>query len=232
MRTPTEVLQGRIVDYDERTAELVIRVPYRDWELMTKRQYKKCLVQPIDSRPLSDRQRKACYALLGEIADYTGEGKDMTKERMKLKYLLEDTEDIGNQIFSLSNAPMSLVCGFQRFLVRFIVDWDIPTRFPLLDMVDDVGDYLYQCLLAKKCCICGQHADLHHHSRIGNGRDREKIDQTGMPVEALCRKHHTECHSMPQKEFDEKYHIFPIPVDNAIKKIWRLTGERKRHDQF
>lgn len=232
MRTPTEVLQGRIVDYDERTAELVIRVPYRDWELMTKRQYKNCLVQPIDSRPLSDRQRKACYALLGEIADYTGECKDMTKERMKLKYLLEDTEDIGNQIFSLSNAPMSLVCGFQRFLARFIVDWDIPTRFPLLDMVDDTTDYLYHCLLAKKCCICGQHADLHHHSRIGNGRDREKIDQTGMPVEALCRKHHTECHSMPQKEFDEKYHIFPIPVDNAIKKIWRLTGERKRHDQF
>lgn len=149
MRTPTEVLQGRIVDYDERTADLVIRVPYRDWELMTKRQYKKCLVQPIDSRPLSDRQRKACYALLGEIADYTGEGKDMTKERMKLKYLLEDTEDMGNQIFSLSNAPMSLVCGFQRFLVRFIVDWDIPTRFPLLDMVDDIGDYLYSCLAHK-----------------------------------------------------------------------------------
>lgn len=227
MRTPTEVLQGRIVDYDERTAELVIRVPYRDWELMTKRQYKKCLVQPIDSRPLSDRQRKACYALLGEIADYTGEGKDMTKERMKLKYLLEDTEDMGNQIFSLSNAPMSLVCGFQRFLVRFIVDWDIPTRFPLLDMVDDIGDYLYSCLAHKKCCITGRPAQLHHIDRVGAGRDRTDIVHEGMEVLPLSPEMHQLAHTMPDSEFFERYHLpGGIVLDKTLCKVWHLKRRK------
>ena len=110
---------------------------------MTKREYRECLVQLIDSRPLSDRQRRTCYALIGAISDYTGIGKDPSKEWLKLKFLLEDLEGTADQIFSLSNAPMSLVCAFQRFLVRFILDWDIPTKFSLLDMVDDVPDYIY-----------------------------------------------------------------------------------------
>lgn len=54
-------------------------------------------------------------------------------------------------MFSLSNAPMSLVCAFQRFLVHFMLDWDIPCSIPLLEFVDDVQDYLYACLVAKKC---------------------------------------------------------------------------------
>lgn len=92
MKSPLEKANGRIVGYDEQRQELLIRVPYSDWHTLTKRQYKTCVVQLVDSRPVSSRQRRCCYALLGAISDETGMGKDPTKEYMKRKFLLEDLE--------------------------------------------------------------------------------------------------------------------------------------------
>ena len=222
MSKAQEVIKGRIVGYDEKVGELLIRAPYDNIHLLTKREYKTCLVQPIDARPLSDKQRRMCYALLREIADYTGQGDDMTKEYMKLKFLVEDIEQTHDQIFSLSNAPMSLVCAFQRYLIRFILEYDIPCRFSLLEYVDDVQDYIYSCLLNKKCCICGKKADLHHHDRVGM-RKRAEIVHEGMRVLPLCREHHTLAHSMTNEDFFAKYHIVDgIVADKTICRLYRL----------
>ena len=132
MKTPVDTVKGKIVGYDERTCDVLIRARYDDWHTMVKRDYKTCLVQLVDSRPLSDKQRKMCYALLHEIADYTGQGVDPTKEWMKIKFLAEDLQDTADKIFSLASAPMSLVCAFQRFFILFILELDIPTNFSLL----------------------------------------------------------------------------------------------------
>jgi hypothetical protein len=149
---------------------------------------------------------------------------------MKLKFIAEDLEQTADQIFSLSNAPMSLVCAFQRFIVRFILDWDIPTRFPLLDMVDDVQDYIYSCLMNKKCCICGSHTDLHHIERVGMGRSRDEIVHEGMEVLPLCREHHTEAHTMPDEAFFEKYHLNGgIELDKTLCRIYKLKARKNNN---
>ena len=227
MKSPVDIAKGRIVGYDERRGELLIRAPYGDWPTMVKREYKECMVQLVDSRPLSDKQRRSCYALLREIADYTGQGIDPTKEWMKIKFMAEDLEQTADRIFSLSNAPMSLVCAFQRFIVRFILEWDIPCSFSLLDMVDDVQDYIYSCLMNKKCCICGQHTDLHHVERVGMGRNRDEIIHEGMEVLPLCREHHTEAHTMPDEEFFAKYHLpGGIQLDKTLCRIYKLKSRK------
>lgn len=227
MRSPVDTVKGRIVGYDEKRQELLIRAPYDDVFTLTKREFKQCLVQPIDNRPLSDKQRKACYALLREISDFTGMGDDPTKEYMKLKFMAEELQDTGYKIFSLSNAPMSLVCGFQRFLIRFILDWDIPCRFSLLELVDDVSDYVYSCLVNKKCCVCGKHADLHHVDHVGMGRDREEIVHEGMKALPLCREHHTECHTIGQQTFEDKYHlIHGIELDRTLCRMYGLNRRK------
>ena len=224
MKTPVDIIRGRIVDVSL-NGELTIKAHYDDWYTLTKRGYSDCLVQMIDSRPLSDKQRRACYALLGEIADFTGNGKDSTKEYMKLKFLAEDFGETADKIFSLSNAPMSLVCAFQRFLVRFILDWDIPTKFPMLDLVDDVGDYLYACLINRKCAVCGKRADLHHVDHVGMGRNREEIVHEGMEALPLCREHHAEAHTLGAQSFAEKYHIeHGIKLDKTLCRIYRLKA--------
>lgn len=223
MRTPVDTVKGRIVGYDEKRGELLIRAPYDDIFTMTKREYSQVLVQPIDGRQLSDKQRKACYALLREISEYTGQDIHSTKEYLKIRFLADDFGETADKIFSLANAPMSLVCAYQRYLVRFILDFDIPCSFPLLEFVDDVADYVYSCLVTKKCCICGMPTDLHHIERVGMGRSRDEIIHEGMEVLPLCREHHGEAHTMPDEEFFEKYHIpGGIELDKTLCRIYRL----------
>lgn len=228
MKTPIDIVKGRVVGYDDKRQEVLIRAPYDDWHTLTKREYKHCLVQLVDNRPLSDKQRKMCYALLREISDYTGQGMDPTKEWMKLKFMTEDLEQTADKLFSLSNAPMSLVCAFQRFLVRFILEWDIPCGFSLLEYVDDVADYIYHCLVTKHCCICGMPTDLHHIERVGMGRNRDEIIHEGMEVLPLCRDHHTEAHTMPDEEFFEKYHIpGGVTMDKTLCRLYGLKARKK-----
>ena len=230
MRKPNETVKGRIVGYDEKRRELLIRAPYGDWVTMLKREFKECLVQPIDSRPLSDKQRRMCYSLLRAISDETGMGLDPTKNYMKLKFLEEDLEETADKIFSLSNAPMSLVCAFQKFLIHFVLDWDIPCSFSLLEYADDVQDYIYHCLVTKKCCICGRPTDLHHIERVGMGRSRVEIIHEGMEALPLCREHHQEAHTMPDEEFFGRYHIpGGIVLD---KTLCRLYGLKKRKTNY
>lgn len=230
MKNPIDVVKGKVVDIDEK-GEVTIKVRYDDWVTFLKRGYKDCLVQMIDSRPLSDKQRKACYALLREIADYGGMGTDSTKEYMKLKFLADDFGETADKIFSLSNAPMSLVCAFQRFLVRFILDWDIPCSFSLLNFVDDIQDYVYSCLVNKKCAVCGKHADLHHIDRVGMGRDREEIIHEGMEAMPLCREHHTECHTIGQQSFNDKYHFGKgIELDRTLCRIYGVKARRRNNE--
>ena len=226
MKSPVDVVKGRIVDVSD-SGELTIKVNYGDFATLIRREYKECNVQLIDSRSLSDKQRKMCYALLREISEYTGMGLDPTKQWMKLKYIAEDLQETADQIFSLSNAPMSLVCGFQRFLVRFILDWEIPVSFPLLEYVDDVDDYIYACLIHKKCCICGQPSDLHHVDRVGM-RSRDEIIHEGMRVMPLCRVHHTEAHTIDSEKFKRDYHLTDgIVLDKTLCRIYRLKTNKK-----
>lgn len=228
MRSSTETVKGRIVGYDEKRGELLIRAPYADHYMMTKREFSECLVQPVDGRRLSDKQRRACYALIGAVSDYTGDSKDSTKEFLKLRFLTSEIETLGDDIFSLSNAPMSLVCEFQRFMVRFIVENDIPCTFPLLDMVDDIPDYVYSCLVNKKCCVCGKAADLHHVDRVGMGRDRDEILHEGMRALPLCREHHREAHDLGEQSFQERYHLTDgIELDKTLCRIYKLGRAKK-----
>ena len=229
MKSPIDVVKGRIVGYDEKSREALIRAPYDDWYTLSKREYKECLVQMIDSRPLSDKQRKACYALLGEISSYSGMSKGQVKEFMKIKFLADELEETADKIFSLSNAPMSLVCAFQRFLVRFVLDYDIPCNFPLLKFVDDIPDYIYHCLVTKHCCICGAPTDLHHIDRIGMGRDRHDVIHEGLEVLPLCREHHGEVHTMSDQQFFDRYHLpGGIVMDKTLCRLYGLKKTRKK----
>ena len=219
-------IKGRIVGYDEQRGEILIRAPYSDFATMCRREYKDCEVILNDSRRLSDKQRRSCYALINEISEWSGHTSERIKDSMKFRFI---TDELQGQMdwFSLANAPMSLVASFQCYLVRFILDFDIPTHKPLLDYVDDVTDYTYACLASKKCVICGKRADLHHVISLGMGMNREEVIHEGMEVLPLCREHHTEVHTIGRDTFLEKYHLHGgVPADRTICKIYGLKTKK------
>ena len=180
-------------------------------------------VQICDRRTLSEQQRKMCYSLIHAISDFTGETVERSKEFLKLEFMSEHLEILGDKIFSLSDAPMSLVAAFQKYLIRFIIENDIPTKFSLIEYVDDISDFIYSCLINKKCVCCGERADLHHVDTVGMGNDRDRVHHLGKEVLPLCRLHHEELHTIGKTAFAEKWHIEKgIIADKTICRLYRL----------
>ena len=215
------MLRGKVVALSEDgTATIKVMVPLAQF---LHRNVKEVFVELIDSRPLSDKQRRMCYALVKAIADWSGSGSEEVKEAFKLDFWAERVDTLSDKIFSLSNAPMSLVAEFQRFLVAFILTHDVPTKRPLREYVDDIEAYTYLCLVRRKCAVCGWRAELHHIDAIGMGNDRTEVQHEGREVMSLCREHHTELHTVGKAEFMTKYHLDGgVPCDRTIMKIYGL----------
>lgn len=215
------MIKGKIVDLKEDgTAVITANLPLVQ---TVHRCVKEVYVDPIDSRPLSDKQRRMCYALIHAIAEWSGSSSEEIKTAFKLEFWADKVDTLADKIFSLSNAPMSLVAEFQRFLVEFILSNDVPVKRPLLEYADDIEHYTYMCLIHKKCAVCGKRSDLHHIDAIGIGNNRNEVEHLGREVMSLCREHHIEIHSVGTRDFMAKYHLNGgIKADKTILKIYGL----------
>lgn len=218
-----EIAPGKIVDVVD--GGLVVFVPYGDIEKIIKRQYNEVQVGLPDGRRISPEQRRKAYALMREIGEFYGYEQSEIKDVMKHDFVANHLKQLQRELFSLSNCDVTTAKEFISYLIDFILRNDIPTRVPLASLADDIDRYMYSCLMRRKCCICGQKADIHHWTRIGMGANRKTIIHEGMPLEPLCRGHHTECHTMAQEEFDERYHIKPIKATKEICKTLGLKCE-------
>lgn len=197
-----------------------------DIDRFMKWKIKEAYIEPIDSRKLSDKQRKMCYAMMKEIADYLGYSASEMKSTLKLQYQTSLCDTLNDRLFSLSNAPMSLVANFQKYLIEFILEWNVPTSIPLYEYAEDINHYIYMCIINKKCAVCGKRAELHHITAIGMGSDRKEICHIGMEAISLCRQHHTEAHTIGNKEFMGRYHFDGgINIDETIAKIYKLRAK-------
>lgn len=215
---------GLIVDLlKDGTAVIKAKIP--NIEQALRRGFLKVEIILWDGRRISPEQRRKCYALLGEIAEYTdgirtAETVDEQKRLLKMEFMLRRMEATERRMFSLSDCDMSTAREFITYLIDFIIANDIPTRVPLIDNCDDIAAYMYACAMHRKCAVCGKPADIHHceGSRIGAGVDRAKVHQLGREVLPLCRAHHTECHTMPESDFVAKYHLQVVKLDEQLCK--------------
>lgn len=219
---------GLIVDLlKDGTAVIKAKIP--NIEQALRRGFLKVEIILWDGRRISPEQRRKCYALLGEIAEYTdgirmAETVDEQKRLLKMEFMLKRMEATERRMFSLADCDMSTAREFITYLIDFIIANDIPTRVPLIDNCDDIAAYMYACAMHRKCAVCGKAADIHHceGSRIGAGVDREKVHQLGREVLPLCRVHHTELHAMPESEFMAKYHLQKVKLDEQLCKRLRF----------
>lgn len=157
---------------------------------------------------ISPEQRKKIYALFRDISSYTGNSPESEKENMKTLFI----QETHYEPFSLSNCSWQLAGDFIEWMINFAFENGIPLTEHPLRTLDDIEKYVRMCLKHKICTICGKPGEIHHctGSRIGMGRNRDKISNKGKKVISLCRTHHNEIHTMPEEEFFEKYHVHGI----------------------
>ncbi len=216
-----EILDGKIVEIDERG--LTIRVPYPDTMKACLRKYDAVQVGLPDGRTISPEQRKKAYALMNEIADWMGDTPEYIKRLMKLDFISNKLQALQKSIFSLSNCDVTTAKEYISHLIEFIVMHGVPCKQPLYELCEDIEKYVYACLMNKRCVVCGaDRADLHHHTRIGMGNNRDDIYQIGMPVFSLCRIHHGFEHDHTGW-LENDLHLTPVKLTQEIGKVYKLT---------
>ena len=172
-----------------------------------------------DGRTISAKQRKKVWAMLTDISLWNGEYKDDNHAELKEIFKSET----GTDDFSLSNCSITTAREYISFLIDFALKWDVPLNDTPINRTEDIGKYLYSCLMHKRCCVCGKDAELHHVDVVGIGNNRNIINHIGLEVMALCREHHTEVGMLGQTEFNEKWHVYGIKADKEICKVYRLN---------
>ena len=196
-----------------------VLVPFqRMWEL-EKKNITECRVILDDGRHISAEQRKKIYAIFRDIANWNGDIPEYIKEEMKCRFI----ESYGGEEFSLSDCTMETATAFINYLIDFCFMENIGTTDTMLNRTDDIGHYLYSCLVNRKCCICNAKGEIHHceGSRVGMGFDRNKIDNIGRSAICLCRKHHNQAHQS-EREFFERYKVYGIKLDEYLVRKLKL----------
>lgn len=170
-----------------------------------------------DCRMISRAQQKKIYAMLGDISDYTGHHVEFLKSYMKSEYIAM----YGGDWFSLGYVDMTTARKFIEFILHVCFEWDVPLNDKTIVLAKEVNNYLYLCLRYRRCAVCGRYADIHHHENlVGMGMDRAKHNHEDSRYIALCRTHHTECHTLGHKTFEEKYKLAAIKLnEKAIKEL-------------
>lgn len=215
-----EIISGRIVDVQP--GWVTIRAPYDNIDRLITRKYSEVQIGLEDGRRITPEQRRKAFALVGEIAAWSGYEKDEAHLTLKHDFIQNHLEQLQRELFSLSDCDITTAREYISYLIEFCLTFDVPTHVPLVELCDDAERYVYACLIHKKCCVCGKKAELHHVDRVGMGNNRNEIEHEGRRCYPLCREHHMEVDQLGDRLLGEKYHIAPVLIDARIIKTYRL----------
>lgn len=192
--------------------DLIITIP--DLQLGTMFQRKavrKAEIRFDDGRHISAEQRKKAYATIRDIADYTGYLPEEQKEWLKYLHISRT----GDDYFSLSDCSMDTAREFINTILEYAIEEGIPLSESGIERTDDIGKYLYFCIMHKKCAVCGKPGEIHHEDAIGMGNDRRKVDDSNHKKICLCRLHHSIAHQKGVIEFRKSYKVYGIVVKDV-----------------
>lgn len=175
---------------------------------------------------ITDDQRKKTFALINDVAEYTGYPPDVMYDKMKY-YFMAAT---GCDVFSLSRN--SVTKKFASRFIEFCIEWcfqmEIPFKYREYHLAADISRTLFIYLKYRMCFVCGRpHADIAHVETVGMGNNRRRIDHRKHHFMALCREHHEEQHRIGIKSFMDLYHLAPIQLnDETIVSLKIMTEQQ------
>lgn len=183
----------KINQYRERKdgTDLVVSVPdLKLGDMFQRKKIRNAEIRFDDGRHISAEQRKKAYATIRDISDWTGYLPEEMKEILKYQHMMRT----GDAYFSLSNCSMDTAREFINTILEFALENGIPLSDNAIERTDDIGRYLYYCLLHKKCAICGKDGEIHHEDAIGMGNDRTKVDDSSYK-KSVCAENTTHWHT-------------------------------------
>jgi len=218
----SEIVLGKITKWED-NGGVIIRAAVPNLDRALLRKYDKVLCEFPDGRRISPEQRKKAHSLISEIGEWAGYLPDEMKRLMKIEFKVKHLQTLETEMFSLSDCSVTTAREFISFLIDFMIENGVPSKIPLYEQCEDIGRYVFACLMHKTCAVCGKRADVHHlhGSRVGHGGLQWRTkDQTGAVVIPLCREHHRICHG-DEEGFLAKFYLQGVTMDKNISRIYK-----------
>lgn len=181
-----------------------VKIPHKNLDDLQRGLGTEVDINFIDPNDISHKQRKLIFALLNDIEDWNGDPVEYRRHLLTREFMAKN--DMEN--FSLSNCSMTEAREFIELILTFIFRYDVPIKFETSDLMKEDKDFIYMCVMKRKCVICGKpHAELAHYHAVGSGRNRRTIDHKDNKILPLCHKHHQLQHNMGMKSFNDYYKL-------------------------
>lgn len=177
----------------------------------------------VDTRMITLDQQKLLYSLFREHSEWSGYPIEYSKELLKRMYANERriSDDMS---LSSENMKRERARDFIDYIIEYFFHEEIPFKFKdFAKYGSDSTRRLFILLKYRVCFVCGQRGEIHHVDTVGMGHNRKKIDHSKHRMMCLCRKHHTESHSMPQNDFMRKHHLVPIKLTPEQVKEFKIN---------
>lgn len=181
-----------------------VKIPHKNLDDLQRGLGTEIDVNFIDPNDISHKQRKLIFALLNDIEDWNGDPVEYRRHLLTREFMAKNDMEH----FSLSNCSMTEAREFIELILTFIFRYDVPIKFETSDLMKEDKDFIYMCVMKRKCVICGKpHAELAHYHAVGSGRNRRTIDHKDNKILPLCHKHHQLQHNMGMKSFNDYYKL-------------------------
>lgn len=181
-----------------------VKIPHKNLDDLQRGLGTEVDINFIDPNDISHKQRKLIFALLNDIEDWNGDPVEYRRHLLTREFMAKN--DMEN--FSLSNCSMTEAREFIELILTFIFRYDVPIKFETSDLMKEDKNFIYMCVMKRKCVICGKpHAELAHYHAVGSGRNRRTIDHKDNKILPLCHKHHQLQHNMGMKSFNDYYKL-------------------------
>lgn len=196
----------------ENGTDLIITIPDKKLgNMFLTKHIKKAEMRFDDGRHISAEQRKKIYATVKDISDYTGYLPEEQKEWLKYLHISKT----GSDYFSLSDCTMDTAREFINTILEYAIENGVILSEDAINRTDDIGRYLYFCIMNKKCAVCGKNGDIHHEDAIGMGNNRKTLNDSMHKKICLCRLHHTKAHELGVVRFTKMYKVYGIVIKES-----------------
>lgn len=215
-------LDGKIISFSGN--QLIINLDdVKDWQEQELTQLPRIELSVDSEKEITIDQRKKAFAMLNDIAEYTGYSLREIEEMMKIRYIsmLKNPK-----FFSLADCTRETATEFIQFMINFCLEQSIPFTTKVFDEIQQSYALRVQLLKHRICYVCGKvDADLDHVDTIGSGRNRRTVNQVGYYAWTLCRTHHNERHKIGVKSFAQKYQVIPIKLTKELIEELNLANK-------
>ena len=205
--------------------KIILTVPVKEIKKNTKKKLEDFLNNcPIVVNPVELRTQAQNSLIHVLIEQYAYELGCITSE-LKKHFKTEFSKATGIEDFETSKLDISTANKFISFIIDHALSNNInlyvynkhDKTFKNLLEIDEVANrYVIACLKSKKCVICNSDADLEHWDNVNQIGGNKYDDGLKGRFISLCRKHHNEKHNTSREEFEKKYHIKGIYLNEKL----------------